>query len=126
MSYTNDPIYHEISIELTEEFQELYEANWEDYEEDWDDFKDEALEVLYDITDREVEQDYNKLMFYLRVIKEYYDQYGGDFKHYNDPQQIVNVAYYIISKSVFNEFQQEAFDYGNEEADQELFSIFGE
>lgn len=136
MSYTNDPIYQGMSVEMGYEFMEHYNTYWNDYDEEWDDFKEEAVEEIYNNTNQEVEQDYKKLIFYLRVIKEDYDEYGYGygFKDYNDPQKIVNLAYYFVAKRVFEEFQEEAFDYGdeedepitNEEADQELFRIFGE
>jgi hypothetical protein len=119
--------------EITEEFREYYEDNWED--EEWDDFKDQAIQELYnDNMNQQVEHDYHKLLFCLTVIKAEDENYGGTFKDYDDPTRITNLAYYFIASNIISNFEEEDFQQvilpeeplTNEEADQEVFIIFGE
>jgi hypothetical protein len=118
--------------EITEEFREYYEDNWDD--DNWDDFKEQAKEELYNSYDRQVEHDYHKLLFCLTVIKEEDENYGGTFKDYDDPTRITNLAYYFIASNIISNFEEEDFQQvilpeeplTNEEADEEVFIIFGE
>lgn len=139
MSYTNDPIYDEIVREITEEFHEWWDQNWDGTEE-WEELKDTAIQELYNNNDQQVEQDYHKLMFYLRVIKEDDEEYGGTFSDWDNPQKIVNLAYYFVATRFFGDFEEADFEeivaneedtddeepLTNEEADEEVFALFGE
>lgn len=93
------------------EFQEYYNENWGEYDGDWGDFKDEAVETLWNSGNYEtIVRDYEALMVMLDIIKENYEEFGMDFKDYNDPQKVFNSGMYFLAKEVLRNATEQDFD----------------
>ena len=90
-------------------YKELGEYMEENYEKgkNVEEMVEEAIQSLWNgyYTEKVVE-DYEHIIFFLKLIKENIEDYGEEFKDYDDPQKIFNVGIYILSRKVCEDFIQ--------------------
>ena len=96
-----EELYTEI---IKRDFLNYYEEKYEDYESDLDDFKEEAIEELYNSDNSEpFNEIYSHLIFFLKVVKENDEDYGGCFKEWDNPQKVYELGMYFLAANVIRE-----------------------
>jgi len=100
-----EALYTEI---IKSNFRNYYEENYVDYVGDFDSFKDEAINELYNSDNCEpFNEIYSHLIFFLKVVKENNDDYGGCFKEWDNPQKVYELGMYFLASNVIRDMTDE-------------------
>ena len=98
-------LYTEI---IKSNYRNYYEENYEDYEGDLDDFKEEVINELYNSDNSEpFNEIYSHLIFFLKVVKENDEDYGGCFKEWDNPQKVYELGMYFLASNVIRDMTDE-------------------
>ena len=105
MSNPTMAIVEELYTEtIKRDFRNYCVEKYEDYESDLDDFKEEAIEELYNSDNSEpFNEIYSHLIFFLKVVKENDEDYGGCFKEWDNPQKVYELGMYFLAANVIRE-----------------------
>lgn len=91
---------------------------------DWDDFKYSAIEELYNSDKSEPFcETYSHLVYFLKVVKENDEDYGGCFKDWDNPQKVFELGMYFLARNVLSdeEYEDYKFEYESEEEEDERY-----
>ena len=100
-----EELYTEI---IKSNYRNYYEENYEDYEGDLDDFKEEVINELYNSDNSEpFNEIYSHLIFFLKVVKENDEDYGGCFKEWDNPQKVYELGMYFLATNVIRDMSYE-------------------
>ena len=100
-----EALYTEI---IKSNFRNYYEENYVDYVGDFDSFKDEAINELYNSDNCEpFNEIYSHLIFFLKVVKENDEDYGGCFKEWDNPQKVYELGMYLLATNVIRDMTYE-------------------
>ena len=100
-----EELYTEI---IKSNYRNYYEENYEDYEGDLDDFKEEVINELYNSDNCEpFNEIYSHLIFFLKVVKENDEDYGGCFKEWDNPQKVYELGMYFLASNVIRDMTDE-------------------
>tara|TARA_R110000796_G_scaffold142508_1_gene259046 strand:- start:207 stop:704 length:498 start_codon:yes stop_codon:yes gene_type:complete len=109
MSNSTMAIVEELYTEIIKSnYRNYYEENYEDYEGDLDDFKEEVINELYNSDNSEpFNEIYSHLIFFLKVVKENDEDYGGCFKEWDNPQKVYELGMYLLATNVIRDMTYE-------------------
>ena len=109
MSNPTMAIVEELYTEIIKSnFRNYYEENYVDYVGDFDSFKDEAINEMYNSDNSEpFNEIYSHLVFFLKVVKENDEDYGGCFKEWDNPQKVYEFGMYFLASNVIRDMTDE-------------------
>lgn len=109
MSNPTMAIVEELYTEIIKSnFRNYYEENYVDYVGDFDSFKDEAINEMYNSDNSEpFNEIYSHLVFFLKVVKENDEDYGGCFKEWDNPQKVYELGMYFLASNVIRDMTDE-------------------